>query len=64
MNNPVDAMTIEELAEVRGHIRAIIDSGVLEPFDIKRMWDVIDDLDGRVKALRKAETPPVTGGAK
>lgn len=50
-----DALTIDQLTEVRIHAKLLWDSGILEPHEKEHMWKVLMRIDGKVKEIREQE---------
>jgi hypothetical protein len=55
MTKQTDLLTIEDLAANKGHVDALIHSGLLEPHEMKHMWSVIERIENLVKEKRMAE---------
>jgi hypothetical protein len=51
-----DALTIDQLTEVRVHAKLLWESGILEPHEKTHVWQVLMRIDGRVKELGEQES--------
>lgn len=52
VEQPLDLMTVDELAQARRLIRDLANAGVCDPHELKHLWTVADRIDDAVTAKR------------
>jgi hypothetical protein len=60
VEQPLDLMTFDELAQARYLIRDLANTGVCNPHELKHLWTVADRIDDAVTAKRQGERNPET----
>ncbi len=55
MTADTDALSIDDLTEVRKSAKAVFESGVLNPHEKQHMWEVLTRIDGLVKERRQQD---------
>jgi hypothetical protein len=50
-----DALSVDDLTEVRKSVKAAFESGVLNPHEKQHMWEVLARIDGLVKERRQQQ---------